>query len=56
MMAIAYSETNKNQTIKNSRAKPEKNEKFDRLKRGIEKRGDRAITEREMFRQGGNRG
>lgn len=56
MMTMAYSETNKNQAIKNSRAKHEKNEKFDRLKRGIENRGDRAITEREMSRQGGNRG
>jgi hypothetical protein len=57
MMTMAYSETNKNQAIKNSHAKHgKKKEKFDRLNRGIENRGDRAITEREIFRQGGNRG
>jgi hypothetical protein len=38
MMTMAYSETNKNQAIKNSRAKHEQNKKFDRLKKGIEKK------------------
>jgi hypothetical protein len=57
IMTMTYSKTNKNQAIKNSHAKHGKNEKFDRLeKKGIKNRGDRAITEREMSRQGGNRG
>lgn len=51
-----HSETNKNQAIQNSRAKHEKNEWFDRLIKGIENKGDRAITECEMSKQGGNRG
>jgi hypothetical protein len=33
IMTMAYSETNKNQAMKNSCAKHEKNEKFDRLKK-----------------------
>jgi hypothetical protein len=36
--------------------KTRRNEWFDRLKKGIENRGDRAITERGMSKQGGNRG